>query len=108
MLTKSPVLRAFGRTLRYHLGSLALGALILAVVQTIRAIITYIQVTMKRHKDNRLARALLGCLNCCCACLESVIKLIDKNAYIEIAVYGYSFCEGARIAVQLLTRNALR
>lgn len=36
------------------------------------------------------------------------MKFINKNAYIEIAVYGYSFCSAAKEAFELLVRNAIR
>jgi hypothetical protein len=50
----------------------------------------------------------LSCLQCCLACVEKLIKFITKNAYIEIAVYGDSFCTASRNAYGLLTRNAVR
>ena len=33
---------------------------------------------------------------------------INKNAYIMVAIYGENFCAGAKNAVLLLVRNALR
>lgn len=82
-LPSKPVLKAFGRTLRFHLGSLAFGSLILAVIQTIRAVLMYMQRTLKRY-DNRVAQSLLTALQCCCGCVESIVKLVDKNAYIQV------------------------
>lgn len=103
-----PVFSSFWRAIRYHLGSLAFGSLILAVIQTIRAVLTYLQTQLRGAKENRVAKFLLMCLNCCCGCLEILIRFLNRNAYIEIAIYGYPFCKAAKTAFQLLIRNALR
>lgn len=36
------------------------------------------------------------------------MKFINKNAYIQTAIYGVSFCKGARLAFFLILRNILR
>ena len=107
-LPLAPVLKSFYRTMRFHLGSLAFGSLIIAIVQVIRAILMYIELQMKKHKESRVVTYLLACMQCCFACVEKVLKFLSKNAYIEIAIYGYDFCEGARTAFELLVRNAIR
>jgi hypothetical protein len=101
------VFRSLIRVLRYHLGSLALGSLIIALVQTIRVVLQYMQNRLKASK-NKVVLMILRCLDCCFACVEKFLKFISKNAYVEIAVYGYSFCDGAKQAWNLLTRNAFR
>ena len=39
---------------------------------------------------------------------SSCMKFINKNAYIQTAIYGYSFCKAARTAFFLILRNILR
>eukprot|EP01083_Nonionella_stella_P305594 1066605_1 len=41
-LSYSPILESFFRVLRFHLGSLALGALIITIIRIIRACVTFI------------------------------------------------------------------
>ena len=36
------------------------------------------------------------------------MKFLNKNAYIQTAIYGYSFCKAARKAFFLILRNILR
>ena len=102
ILTKS-----FGRTIRYHLGSLALGSIIIAVCKMIRLIIEYIDRKTKQH-NNEVCKAII----CCCRgffwCLENFLKYLNTNAYIMIAIHGKNFCSGAKDAFCLLMRNALR
>ncbi|GAM18465.1 hypothetical protein SAMD00019534_016400, partial [Acytostelium subglobosum LB1] len=102
-----PVWKSFFRVLRYHLGSLALGSLILAVVQFIRWMLRLIEKKFK-GKEAYLARFVLKCLDCLLGCFERFIKFIDENAYIMISIYGYSFCKGARRGFSLIVSNVLR
>ncbi|XP_065068597.1 choline transporter-like protein 4 isoform X2 [Rhopilema esculentum] len=105
-----PLLASMGRTLRYHTGSLAFGSLIIAIIQLIRAGLEYLD-----HKLNGpgtqpgpVTKFLIKCLKCCFWCFEKFIKFLNKNAYIEIAVYGKNFCTSAKNAFLLLMRNVIR
>jgi hypothetical protein len=40
--------------------------------------------------------------------LEKCLKFVNKNAYIQTAIHGYSFCKGAKEAFFLILRNVLR
>ncbi|KAJ3609355.1 hypothetical protein NHX12_023878 [Muraenolepis orangiensis] len=102
-----PVTAAFMRCLRYHVGSLAFGALILTLVQVIRILLEYID-HKTRAAQNPCARFLMCCLKCCFWCLEKFIKFLNRNAYIMIAVYGKNFCVSAKNAFKLLMRNIIR
>uniref|UniRef100_A0A8C9Z9D8 Choline transporter-like protein n=1 Tax=Sander lucioperca TaxID=283035 RepID=A0A8C9Z9D8_SANLU len=102
-----PVCGSFIRSLRYHVGSLAFGALILTLVQIVRMILEYIDHKTKAAQ-NPCARFILCCLKCCLWCLEKFIKFINRNAYIMIAIYGKNFCVSAKNAFSLLMRNVVR
>uniref|UniRef100_A0A4W3IKL6 Choline transporter-like protein n=1 Tax=Callorhinchus milii TaxID=7868 RepID=A0A4W3IKL6_CALMI len=102
-----PLLASFGRTLRYHTGSLAFGSLILAIVQFIRIILEYLDNKLK-GAHNQFAKFVLCCMKCCFWCLERFIKFLNRNAYIMIAIYGKNFCTSAKEAFFLLMRNVVR
>ncbi|XP_070274988.1 choline transporter-like protein 4 [Myotis yumanensis] len=102
-----PLGAAFLRTLRYHIGSLAFGALILTLVQIARVILEYIDHKL-RVAQNPVARCIMCCFKCCLWCLEKFIKFLNRNAYIMIAIYGKNFCVSARDAFMLLMRNVVR
>ncbi|XP_052747500.1 choline transporter-like 2 isoform X2 [Bicyclus anynana] len=95
------------RTLRYHLGTVAFGALIIAIVRVIRVILEYIDHKVKKF-DNPFTRCILCCCKCFFWCLESFLKFINKNAYIMCAVHGKNFCRSANDAFSLVMRNILR
>lgn len=105
-----PLISSMGRTLRYHTGSLAFGSLIIALIQLARVALEYLD-----HKLNGpgtspgpVTKFLIKCLKCCFWCFEKFMKFLNKNAYIEIAVYGKNFCVSAKNAFFLLMRNVLR
>lgn len=102
-----PLISAFIRTLRYHTGSLAFGALILTLVQIARVILEYIDHKL-RGVQNPVARCIMCCFKCCLWCLEKFIKFLNRNAYIMIAIYGKNFCVSAKNAFTLLMRNIVR
>ncbi|XP_076171666.1 choline transporter-like protein 1 isoform X2 [Ptiloglossa arizonensis] len=101
------VVRGFGYLVRYHLGTVAFGALVIGIVRLIRAIISFVQNRLKRF-DNDLVRGILWCCQCCLWCFECALKFLTRNAYIETAIYGCNFCTGGRKAFQALASNILR
>lgn len=68
--------------LRYHLGSIAFGAFLIAVVQLIRILFEYYKNKLEGAKKNPVVKILLWVTSYLLACLERFIKFITKNAYI--------------------------
>lgn len=96
-----------GRTIRYHLGTLAFGSLIVTICRIIRVILEYVDRKLKKY-DNEVTKCLLCCCKCFFWCLEKFLRFINKNAYIMCAIHGKPFCTSARDAFNLLMRNFLR
>ncbi|CAG9815700.1 unnamed protein product [Phaedon cochleariae] len=101
------VTSAFFRALRYHIGTLAFGSLIIAICRMIRVVLEYIDQKLKKY-DNELTKAIMCLLKCFFYCLEKFLKFINKNAYIMCAVHGKNFCASAKDAFMLLMRNIIR
>ena len=101
------VFSSIGTTLRYHLGTCAYGSLLLAVIQIIRSMIARAQKAAK-DTNNKLAKYILCCCQCCFWCLEKCIKFINKNAYIQTAIFSTSFCKSCQASFSLIFRNAAR
>lgn len=104
---KSPVLRGVWWVVRYHLGTVAFGACIIAIIQMIRTILSYIQ---KKCKDsnNQFIKYLLMSLQCLMWCFEKVLKFINRNVYIYTAFKGCNFCASAKRVWGLLMDNLVR
>merc|ERR1711939_1009333 len=93
---KFPVGASFLRVLRYHLGSVAFGSCIVALVQLARAIMLYIdQQTKNLQEKSCIIKVLMKCVHCLLWCFEKCVKYLTANAYIYVAVKGHSFCIAA-------------
>jgi choline transporter-like protein 2/4/5 len=99
------IFTCIGDTMRYHLGTAAFGSLIIALTKMVRAFVTTLQKKAKAL-DNKVGQALLCCCQCCLWCFEKLIKFLNKNAYIQTAIFGTPFCKSAREAFHLIMRNA--
>ncbi|CAH8443470.1 unnamed protein product [Heterobilharzia americana] len=106
-MSKCPLLRSFFRSAFYHIGSLAFGSFLIALLQWLRAILEYISTKLKKS-DNPVAKFFLKCLCCCFWLLETFLKFLNRNAFIMIAIYGQSFCSASGSALALLARNVVR
>lgn len=94
-LLGNPVSTSFYVTMRYHIGTAALGSLIITIVAVIRAILRYLS-------QNSRFRVLV---NCCMAHIENFIRFFTKNALIVTAMHGTPFFKSGKHAVKLLTLN---
>merc|ERR1719379_274984 len=59
-------------------------------------------------QKNRVMVIVMKLLAYCLWCFEKVIKFLNKNAYIQVALMGTNFCTSAKNAFFLILRNALR
>lgn len=89
----------------YHLGSLAFGSLIIAILWAIQLILKYLYQKAKETGENS---AVLKCAICLVNCLERIVKFLNKHAYIEVGLRCYSFCGAAAKSVKVMTSNFLR
>lgn len=69
----------------YHLGTVALGSLIIGIIRLVRAILATVQKYLNKS-ENAVFKALLCCCQCCLKCFESFIRFIGRNAYIETGI----------------------
>ncbi|RKP01224.1 hypothetical protein CXG81DRAFT_12276 [Caulochytrium protostelioides] len=104
--TRLPVMRSLATVLWYHLGSLAFGSLIIALFELMLYLLGVLQHKLEKSQL-WIASVVVRCIKCCCGLLTSIVKLFSKNAYIEIAIYGYGFVKAARVASSLIVRNMI-
>eukprot|EP00090_Calanus_glacialis_P041007 TRINITY_DN7188_c0_g1_i2.p1 TRINITY_DN7188_c0_g1~~TRINITY_DN7188_c0_g1_i2.p1 ORF type:complete len:720 (-),score=98.82 TRINITY_DN7188_c0_g1_i2:192-2351(-) len=103
------IFQSLKRTFRYHLGTLAFGSLILSFVRMLRVILEYVEGKLKEYgEDNPAVKCITCFCKCCLYCLEKFIRFLNRNAYIMTAVYGHSFCSGARRSFSLLAQSTVR
>lgn len=108
-IQKLPIFRSFYRSVRYHLGSIAFGSLIIAVIQAVRLVLEYIDSKTKQAQEgNALVKVAMACCKCFLWVFEQCIKFLNINAYIMVAMKGTSFVTSMKDAFQLLIANAAR
>ena len=89
---KGSITRGFYWCFRFHFGSIAMGAFLIALVQFIRIIFEYYRRQMeKANKDNKVVKALLCLTSYLLDCLERFVKFISKNAYIQVSHHQIIF-----------------
>ena len=102
-----PIYRSFGRICRYHLGTIAFAAFIVAVVKFIKAVLTYLQGKTAK-KANPVAVAIFACVKCFLKCLECCLDILSKHGLIFTAIYGTPFCNSCGTAFRMLFNNLAR
>ena len=108
-LSDSVIRDSFYRAIRYHLGSICLASLILAVINFIRAWILYLEEKARKADMNETLRCIIfGCINCFLKCVECFMRQINKNGMVFVAVYGSPFCPSAFSAFSLAWANIAR
>jgi len=101
--SRFPVCASLLMTLRYYLGTIAAGSLLIALVQMLRAIMAYVSLKLKQQAEsNSWLKWALCCVNACLACLDCCVQMITRNAYIYVAIKGDGFLGSGRRVFSLI------
>jgi hypothetical protein len=98
---KSPVWESFKRAATSSLGSAALAAFILAVIQLLKVLAR----SRHRHDEGCVVAILRCCALCILNCLESCVKWMTRYALIYCGVFGVPFGEGCRRWAELSVKK---
>lgn len=109
-LSPYPMLSATYRTVRFHLGTCAVGACLMAIVQFLRMVLAYIekQAHSPDGEPNHLQKILLKCAHVCLWCLQCIIDKINHTGFIVCGITGLPFCASSVKGLALLMANVLR
>jgi len=105
---KSPLLWALGTTVCCHLGSVALGSFILALISFVRALLEYLHRKTKDSQNAAGIKWLCNCVRGCCWCWEKVMELVNKNTLIMVGVKGKGYCVSALHGAALMLSNLVQ
>ena len=107
-----PVFSSMKRLIRYSLGSVALGSLVLSFVESFRSALESVRRRLKVSggdaPDNWFGKAAHHTTRLSLRCIDWTIRSVNRNAYIMIAMTGKSFCKSSAIATELIMNNILR
>lgn len=100
------VTNGFKQTFKQHLGSVAMGSFMVAVVQTARVMLeAQTEQVNKMGGDNPVVKCQLKCAACCLACMEKCIRWVNRKAQIVIAICGGDFWPAVCGAVKKVITN---
>eukprot|EP00270_Netrium_digitus_P012664 TRINITY_DN4141_c0_g1_i3.p1 TRINITY_DN4141_c0_g1~~TRINITY_DN4141_c0_g1_i3.p1 ORF type:complete len:496 (-),score=92.39 TRINITY_DN4141_c0_g1_i3:295-1743(-) len=98
----NPTGKAFARATTTSFGSICFGSLIVAILQVLH---TLVQSAQSNDNGNEI---LLSIVDCILGCLESLVQLFNKWAYIQVAVYGKSFMNAAKDTFELFKAQGIQ
>jgi len=79
--------------IRYHMGTAALGSLILTLVWPVRFVVNAF------HEMGNSNQSCMKFVCCCCQCCvwtwDKHLKYLNKLAFLQTVLHGYSFCGAA-------------
>eukprot|EP00658_Telonema_sp_P-2_P068059 TRINITY_DN569_c0_g1_i14.p1 TRINITY_DN569_c0_g1~~TRINITY_DN569_c0_g1_i14.p1 ORF type:complete len:814 (-),score=155.91 TRINITY_DN569_c0_g1_i14:260-2701(-) len=109
-LPRWPIMTGLKLTFLHHLGTVAFGALVIAIIQMLRLTLEYIDRKRKELTgggDNppQPWKFIFCCCRCCLWCLEKCMKALNRIAYVCTVINGTSFCSSACHAMALLIGN---
>lgn len=106
-----PVFSSMKRLMRYSLGSVAIGSLLVSTVESVRFILESIRRRLKVADTAPLSWVgkMMSCSSQgCLGCIEWTIRSVNRNAYIMIAITGKGFFRASSIATGLIMNNIMR
>uniref|UniRef100_A0A7S1WZW3 Choline transporter-like protein n=1 Tax=Tetraselmis chuii TaxID=63592 RepID=A0A7S1WZW3_9CHLO len=105
---QSPMLWALGTTVCCHLGSVALGSFILALISFVRVLLEYVHRKTRESQQVAGGQWLCNCIRCCCWCWQKVMDLINKNTLIMVGIKGKGYCVSALHGAALMISNLVQ
>ncbi|GER43027.1 choline transporter-related family protein [Striga asiatica] len=107
-----PVFSSMKRLVRYGLGSMAIGSLIVSFLESIRFILEALRRKLKsiNHpmSESWFRKVTYQTSQGCLRFISCIIKSVNRNAYIMIAITGKGFFKASEIATELIMSNILR
>jgi len=104
--TDWPLLTNLCYTLRFSLGTMALGSLLLAIVESVRVLLEFVhRQTQQQQQTNLAVSCAMGCCRCCLWCFEKSIKFVSAYAYVYVVMENRSFCYSCAQTFSLISRH---
>jgi hypothetical protein len=102
--SSNPTLHSLKRASTTSFGSICLGSLVLVIVRTLRSIARMLAGGSSGPKN------IVGMIFCCCGrvllyFIDAIITYVNVYAFVQVSVYGKSYCTGAKDAITLLRKR---
>jgi len=107
-LSRFPVCGSIYRCIRYHMGSLATGAALIAFIQMLRLGMIYVEKQVNSQNPNPFQKVLIRSIHCLLCCLQRLFDRLNKNGFVITSIYGTPFCSSSVQALMLLLGSLIR
>merc|ERR1712159_807291 len=97
----NPTKDAFRRAITTSFGSVCMGSLVVAVVRTLRTMVSMAHKGVQ-NRNTMLAAVFSRIL----MCLERLTQYFNVYAFVHVAVYGRSYVEAAKVASDIVRSSA--
>lgn len=92
-----------------HMGSLAFGSFIIAVIQFIKYVFYYLAKKLEKQSgDNAAVKAFVACATCILNCIERICDYLNESAFCYMAVTGDHFLSSAWSGFLLNLKHGLK
>jgi len=98
-IPSNPTLGALRRACTTSFGSICFGSLLVAALQTFRALIQ-----MSRNGQNQLWAAVVDCI---LSCVENLLRYFNKYAFTQVAIYGKTYINAAKDTWELIKTHGV-
>lgn len=103
-LSTTPIWSSFYRSVRYHLGTVAFSSLIIAIVEFLRAVVTYLERNVI-NGDNFLKKIVFAIMQCFLKCLQCIVDKLSRKALVYCSIYGTNLCKSGVRSFFIVWRN---
>jgi hypothetical protein len=100
-----PLFRGYVVGFVCHLGTIAFGAALIAIVRIISLILSYI--AKQAEKENAALACVAKIMLCVVQCFKRCLEFLNKNAYMDVAYRSSWFCTAAKNALKMIMQEAL-
>jgi hypothetical protein len=99
----APVWRSIVRTWQFHLGTAALGAVVLPLCYPLWVVAHYLETQMHQvEQTTKCARNLRHCLQAVMCCFTKCLKMFHRHAYALVAMQGHGFFDSCYHAADII------
>jgi hypothetical protein len=93
-MPSSPTASSFKRATTTSFGSVCLGSLLVAIIQTIRAFFATLRGSA--DQDNYALGFVSALMDCFLMVIDALIQYFNRYAFVQVATYGKTFCQASR------------
>ena len=103
---KNPTAQSAKRALTTSFGSICYGSLLIAIIQTLRAMAN--QAKNDSNNDGNAGLAILFCcLQCILSLIADILEYFNKYAFAQVAIYGKDYCSAAKDTWKLFKQRGI-